>query len=145
MTWPWDPDLNSAEFRLNEPVHSPHHRHQLEKAKLLAAWNTVVIGESSGLIVSVAGSIRTASGRIRDFYLTVPSNYPYGAPKAFAHGWTLSGPHRWGDSEMCLWQRNQWQKNHTLAYAVAKTFTWIHKHEEYLSTGTWRGNEQRHS
>lgn len=145
MTGPWDRDFNSPEFRLNEPALSPRRRHQLEKAKLVAAWSTVVIGEVDGLIRSVAGSIQTASGRIRDFYLTVPASYPYQPPQAYSHGWTLSGPHRYGDSEMCLWQVNQWQKNYTLAYAVAKTFTWIHKHEEYLATGMWRGNEQRHS
>jgi hypothetical protein len=144
MTEYWEPDYNSSEFRLNEAVFSTRHRHELEKTKLLVVWNTIVIGEVGGLIANLAGAIQTASGWIRDFYLTVPSSYPYDPPQAFAHGWALTGPHCWGTSEMCLWQRNQWQKNYTLAYAVAKTFTWIHKHEEYLSSGVWPGNEQRH-
>jgi ubiquitin-protein ligase len=140
----WDSDYNSPEFRLDDFVFSTRQRHELERAKLLVAWNTIEIDENDGFIVQLAGAVETDYGRVRDFYLTVPQNYPYEPPQSFPYGWELTGPHYYPNSEMCLWRPNQWQKNYTLAYAVAKTFTWIHKHEEYLNSGTWPGNEQRH-
>ncbi len=138
-------DFNSSEFRIEGLVSSLQQRHAIEAQKLVSAWSTVEIEQSNGIILRVAGSIQPIPrGAIRDFQLVVPSTYPYDGPKAYAVGWKASGPHRYEDNELCLWQRNQWQKNYTLAYAVGKTFIWIHKHEDYLRSGIWRGKEQRH-
>lgn len=138
-----DFDWNSPEFRMSR-VADLHHRHVLERAKLLSAWSTVAIGESSGAIVRVSGSIEPVPGVYRDFLLLVPRSYPYGGPSARSVGWRCTGPHCYGKDEMCLWQAHQWSPRYTLAYAVAKTFVWIHKHELYLADGRWPGREQPH-
>jgi ubiquitin-protein ligase len=142
-SWP-DYDYNSPEYRIFEPPWDHRLRNQLEKERLSSAWSTIAIGEQNGMITRLAGTVMTASGWVRDFQIIVPGGYPYSPPDAFSYGWALSGPHCYSESEMCLWQKRDWDPTYTLAYAVAKTFTWIHKHDEFLRTGRWPGNEQRH-
>jgi hypothetical protein len=119
-------------------------RHAEELTKLMSAWPYLAVDVNGGVIQSVAGSLEPVPGTVRDFRLDVPANYPYVAPLAYAVGWDPQGPHHYGDRRLCLWRDNDWSKRHTLAYAVGKTFTWIHKHEVYLAYGTWPGKEQRH-
>lgn len=137
---------NSPEFRMTERVWSNRERHSVEKTKLISAWNTLAIDDDDGgLIRMIAGAIQPLpQGRIRDFKIVVPYDYPYDPPRAFSVGWLLGGEHCYGDNEMCLWRPNHWTPSYTLAYAVAKTYVWIHKHEEWLRSGVWPGNQQRH-
>jgi ubiquitin-protein ligase len=136
---------NSPEFRMSERVRNNRERHSVEKDKLLSAWSTIAIDDSGGYIGMIAGAIQPfPQGLIRDFKLVVPDDYPYDPPRAFSVNWLLGGVHCYSDTEMCLWQINQWTPSYTLAYAVAKTYVWIHKHEEWLRSGIWPGNQQRH-
>jgi len=52
--------------------------------------------------------------------------------------------HTYENNELCLWRQEQWSPRYTLAYAVAKTFTWIHKHDVYIYTYRWPGKGQAH-
>lgn len=137
-------NLNSQEYQFPRGFHTRLQRFAIEREKLLSAWSTVAIGERMGEITVIAGTVETVPGIIRDFQITVPERYPYTGPAAFSVGWVLQGRHRYSDTQMCLWQENQWTKRYTLAYAVAKTFLWVHKHEVYLRYGVWPGQEQEH-
>ena len=138
-----EPDYNSPEYEISG-TWGRMDRFRVEHQKLLSAFSTVVVAERGGVIESIAGSIEPTPGTIRDFLIRVPSRYPYEEPKAYSVGWQIQGPHHYGDSQMCLWRSSQWKKSYSLAYAVAKTFTFIHKHEAYVAYGVWPGNEQKH-
>jgi hypothetical protein len=145
VPWPWETDWNSPEYTVTADTKWRSDRFALEREKLLSAFSTVVIGEDGrGRILRVVGSIEPIPGVFRDFELIVPSRYPYAPPEAMSIGWECTGPHRYGDREMCLWRKRQWSPRYTLAYAVAKTFVWIHKHEVYLASGHWPGRQQPH-
>lgn len=136
---------NSAEYVMNVPVRDIAHRHQVERAKLASAFNTLAIDPARGIITTIIGSVQPIpGGRVRDFKIVVPPRYPHVPPHALPVGWAPSGPHRYAGNEMCLWQFNQWSPRYTLAYAVAKAFVWIHKHEEWLRSGQWPGKQQKH-
>lgn len=136
-------DWNSEEFRCRGAL-TLLQRHSIEQQKLLSAFPYVAIGASNGLMRTVGGAVETFSGTIRDFRLSIPDNFPYGGPQAYPVGWALSGPHQYPGDRMCLWPVDEWKKHYTVAYAVAKTYLWIHKHELYLYEGKWLGNEVRH-
>lgn len=136
---------NSPEYRIRGRVRSIHERHAIEKRKLLSAWSTIAIEDTGGYIKMVAGAIQPIPrGAIRDFKIVVPDHYPYDSPRSYAVNWRLDGPHRYSDTQMCLWQENEWTPSYTLAYAVAKTYVWIHKYEEWLRSGIWPGLQQSH-
>lgn len=140
----YEQNWNSPEFRFSGRAANPRERHTVELEKLIAAWSTVAIGRTDGIITFVTGSIEPVPGTIRDFQIKVLPGYPVAAPQAYSHGWVLSGPHKFNTTQMCLWPPNHWSPRFTLAYAVAKTFTWIHKHEVYAKSGVWPGNEVKH-
>lgn len=137
------PEVSSPQFSL-EGKRFWELRTPIERAKLLESFSTIAIEESAGRIVSIAGSVEPIPGVIRDFIIRVPARYPYVSPTAHSVGWKISGPHKYSDTEMCLWRKSQWSKTQTLAFAVAKAFTFIHKHEVFLAEGVWPGNEQAH-
>ncbi|BAL90381.1 hypothetical protein AMIS_51610 [Actinoplanes missouriensis 431] len=147
MTAPWEQWLqisNSPEFTMTERTLSVWHRHQIELTKLNTAWSTVAVRQYNGIISGIGGSVRTASGYIRDFRIDVPGTYPYDGPRAYAVGWNPGSMHTYEGSELCLWRPGQWSPRHTLAYAVGKAFTWIHKHDVYIFTNLWPGKGQAH-
>lgn len=145
MSWP-DWIENSPEYEMDVPVFDIEHRHRIEREKLASAWSTLAIDPAYGIVEKIIGSIEPISGGpIRDFEIIVPDHYPYESPLSFAIGWHVGGEHCWPDrNEMCLWQDNDWSPRYTLAYAVGKTYVWIHKHEEWLGSGIWPGNQQIH-
>lgn len=136
-------DWNSPEFRCHGTL-TPSRRHEVERQKLFSAFPYVAVGVSDNAVKTVGGAVETFSGRIRDFRLAVPSDFPYAEPRAYPVGWPLSGPHQYPEERMCLWPVNYWKKHYTVAFAVAKTMLWIHKHELYLHEGKWLGNEVKH-
>lgn len=129
---------------MTERTTSLRHRHQLEVIKLTSAWNTIAISHLHSLIVNIAGVVKTASGNIRDFRIDVPNGYPYRPPRVYAIGWNPGALHTYPHSELCLWRPEQWTPRYTLAYTVAKAFTWIHKHDVYMHTNRWPGRGQTH-
>lgn len=140
----FEPDLNAPEFRFPSGRCTRLQRFAMERERLLKTWDTVAIGERLGVITTITGVCEPIPGVIRDFRIAVPESYPYDGPEAFSVGWLLQGPHQFPNQRMCLWRENDWTPARTLAYAVAKTFVWIHKHEVYLSTRKWPGREQQH-
>jgi hypothetical protein len=139
------PDYNSPEFTMTERTSSPTSRFAIERRKLESAWETIAIDDRNGVITTIVGGIEPIPGRIRDFRIRVPDRYPYEEPEAFPIGWNVSGPHCYpSTNQMCLWLPGHWSVRYTLAYTVAKTFTWVHKFEVYLGTGQWPGREQKH-
>lgn len=144
---PWEEWLqtsNSPEFLMTERTVSPLGRHQIELEKLVSIFRTIAISHVQGWISNIGGSVRTASGHIRDFRIDVPGGYPYHPPRAYAVNWDPGPLHTYSRNELCLWRPEQWTPSYTLAYAVGKTFIWIHKHDVYLSTRRWPGKEQTH-
>lgn len=139
----WDPDYNSPEFVIRG-YFSDAARFRIEEEKLRSAFSTVVMTKRLGRIESIAGSIETIPHVYRDFIIRVPASYPYAPPTAHSVGWLIQGEHKYSDHEMCLWRRSQWSKKRTLAYTVAKTFTFVHKHEVLVTQGVWPGEEQPH-
>lgn len=123
---------------------TPQTRQAFELYKLASAWSTIAISQFNGRIVSIGGSVRTASGHVRDFRIDVPDSYPYEPPRAYAVGWNPGVVHTYEYNELCLWRPQQWTPRYTLAYAVAKVFTWIHKHDVYIYTNRWPGKGQAH-
>jgi len=138
-------DDNSPEYRIRGRVRNRYERHAIERRKLLSAWGTIALDDPGGYIQTIAGSIQPIPrGPIRDFKVVVPYDYPYESPRSYSVNWLISGPHCYGDNEMCLWRDNEWTPRYTLAYAVGKTYVWIHKYEEYLRSGVWPGRQQIH-
>jgi hypothetical protein len=139
-------ERDSPEFRMDTQVHGIAHRHEIERKKLASAWNAIAIDPPGyGVITTIAGSFQPIPDRdIRDFQIVVSNGYPNTEPRAYAYGWTATGPHAYKDGHLCLWHPNDWSPKYTLAYVVGKTYLWIYKHEEYLRSGQWLGNQQRH-
>jgi hypothetical protein len=141
----FDFERDSPEFRMG-PVHDIEHRHQVEREKLASAWSAIEIDPPwYGIITAIGGAPEPIpGGAIRDFQIVVPPRYPNAEPRAYPLGWSATGPHVYEDGHLCLWHWNDWSPRHTLAYAVAKTYVWIYKHEEYVRSGWWPGNQQEH-
>lgn len=137
---------NSPEYEMDVSVFTKKSRFKVERQKLASAWNTVLVDPAYGQITSITGSIEPIlGGPIRDFQIIVPRRYPYECPHSFPVGWYVDGPHCYPlNNEMCLWLPNDWSARLTLAYAVSKTFVWIHKFEEWQRSGIWPGNQQPH-
>lgn len=138
-------EQDSPEFRMG-PVRDNEHRHQIERQKLASAWNAIEIDPPRyGLITTIGGAAQPIpGGAIRDFQIVVSRGYPNAEPRAKPHGWIARGQHVYSDGHLCLWHPGDWSPRYTLAYAVAKTYVWIHKHEEYVRSGLWPGNQQEH-
>jgi hypothetical protein len=138
-------DQDSPEFRMGS-VRDNAHRHEVEREKLASAWNAIEINPTwYGVITSIGGAAQSIpGGLIRDFQIVVSGGYPNAEPRAYPIGWTPTGQHVYKDGHLCLWRPNDWSPRYTLAYAVAKTYVWIHKHEEYVRSGWWPGNQQEH-
>lgn len=145
----WLDELNfeqdSPEFRMGF-VRDNAHRHEVEREKLASAWNAIEIDPPwYGIITTVGGAAQPIpGGAIRDFQIVVSRGYPNAEPRAYPHEWTATGQHVYNDGHLCLWHPDDWSPRYTLAYAVAKTYVWIHKHEEYVRSGWWPGNQQEH-
>jgi hypothetical protein len=139
-------ERDSPEFRMDTLVRGTAHRYEVERKKLASAWNAIEIDPPGyGAITAIAGSVQPIpGGDYRDFQIIVSGGYPNSEPRAYAYGWTPTGPHAYKDGHMCLWHPNDWSPKYTLAYVVAKTYVWIYKHEEYVRSGQWLGNQQRH-
>jgi hypothetical protein len=131
---------------MDTPAYGNEHRYRVEREKLTSAWDTIAIDSPWGAINNIGGTIQPIpDGPIRDFRIDVPLHYPFDSPRSYAIGWLVGGPHCYpATNEMCLWQFNDWSPRYTLAYAVSKTYVWIHKYEEWLRSGKWPGNQQRH-
>lgn len=141
----FDFEQDSPEFRMG-PVRDNAHRHQVEREKLASAWNAIEIDPLGyGIITTIGGAAQpTPGGAIRDFQIVVSRGYPNAEPRAYPYGWTATGQHAYSDGHLCLWHPGDWSPRYTLAYAVAKTYVWIHKHEEYVRSGRWPGSQQEH-
>ena len=140
-----DFEQDSPEFRMG-PVRDHEHRHRVERKKLASAWNAIEIDPPwGGMIQTIGGAAQPVpGGDIRDFQIVVSRGYPNAEPRAYPHGWIATGQHVYSDGHLCLWHPGDWSPRYTLAYAVAKTYVWIHKHEEYVRSGRWPGNQQEH-
>jgi hypothetical protein len=138
-------EQDSPEFRMGS-VRDNAHRHQVEREKLASAWNAIEIDPPwYGTITMIGGAAQPVpGGAIRDFQIVVSRGYPNAEPRAYPHGWIATGQHVYSDGHLCLWHPDDWSPRYTLAYAVAKTYVWIYKHEEYVRSGRWPGNRQEH-
>lgn len=138
-------EQDSPEFRIG-PMRDNAQRHQVEREKLASAFDAIEIDPPwSGIIGAIGGATQPIpGGPIRDFQVVVPSGYPNAEPRAYPYGWTPAGPHVYSEGHLCLWHPHDWSPKYTLAYAVAKTYLWIHKHEEYVRSGRWPGKQQQH-
>jgi hypothetical protein len=138
-------EQDSPEFRIGS-VRGNVHRHQVEREKLASAWNAIEIDPpGNGIITTIGGAAQPIpGGAIRDFQIVVSLGYPNAEPRAYPYGWIATGQHVYSDGHLCLWHPGDWSPRYTLAYVVAKTYIWIHKHEEYVRSGRWPGNQQEH-
>jgi hypothetical protein len=138
-------ERDSPEFRMGR-VRDLAHRFQVEREKLDSAFNGLLIDPPwHGTISAIGGAVEPIPGGfIRDFQVVVTRGYPNAEPKAYARGgWTATGPHVYKEGHLCLWHPRDWSPKYTLAYTVAKTYLWIHKHEQYVRSGRWPGNQQQ--
>lgn len=136
---------SSPEYQIRGFSFTKRGRFDKEFNQLTAAWSTLaVLKQNDGSISKISGTLEPTPGTIRDFQIIVPLHYPYDEPKAYSVGWDIAGPHVYPDNRMCLWPINHWHSRRSLAYAVSKTFVWIHKYEVYLATKNWPGNQQVH-
>ena len=121
-------------------------RMEVEREKLADRFPAFEFVRHGDRVSAVRGPLATSYGGRYVVSVAIPERYPYEMPAVFLpeHEIDPAVHHRYREGDLCLMKPEQWSRNLSLAYLVARAAVWLNKYDAWQRQGKqrWPGNEQ---
>lgn len=120
-------------------------RIRTEVARALQTFAYVEAHPTTDGDVYVKAAMQTSASKTYIMAIYFP-DYPNRMPRVYVtNPQVTSGPHRYNDGTICYLHPNMWNPGqHDLTFVLARIAKWLNKHDIWLQTGRWPGEQVDH-